>query len=166
MKQAGALGVIGPDDMTFFEASLREFLAGTSVRCALLCDRSGRLLTAVGDTSGIDRTTFASLAAAGFGASGQLAELVGEREFASLYHHGEGQSMYLADVGGWAVLAAVFDGRTLLGMVRLRLKTVVPAFVRQFEALGAGAPLRPPTHLGTAWSAEVETEIDRLFSEG
>jgi predicted regulator of Ras-like GTPase activity (Roadblock/LC7/MglB family) len=152
-------------DLDPFDAALRGFLTDTRARCALLCDRSGRLLTAAGDTGGIDSVTFASLAAAGFSASDQLAALVGEREFVSLYHHGENGSMYLTDVGGRAILAALFDDSTTLGLVRLRLRTAVPAFDALFDQLAARAPGRVRPDLGTGWSTEIEAEVDRLFSE-
>ena len=90
--------------------------------------------TSNGDVGALDKTTFASLVAGDFAASDQLAALLGESEFTSLYHQGEGRAMFLADVGGWAILAALFDGRTTLGMVRLKSKAVVPRFARLLAA--------------------------------
>lgn len=166
MKSRAGIDVFGAHDLEPFEHALHAFLADTQARCALLCDRSGRLLLAAGDLGDIDGTTFASLAAAEFSASDQLALLVGEREFVSLYHHGDAGSMYLTDVGGRAILAALFDGRTtMLGMVRLKLKTLVPAFDMLFDRLAAASDGRVRPDLGAGWSSEMEAEVDRLFSE-
>jgi predicted regulator of Ras-like GTPase activity (Roadblock/LC7/MglB family) len=165
MTQREALAYFDVGDLTEFETLMARFLEDARVSSVLLCDRTGRLLTAVGDTRGFDRTTFASLAAADFGASDQLAALLGESEFASLYHHGEQSCMYLADLDGWAILAAVFDGRTTLGMVRLKLKPLLPVLAARFAQLaGDGARQRPVLDAG--WGASAEDEIDRLFSEG
>jgi predicted regulator of Ras-like GTPase activity (Roadblock/LC7/MglB family) len=163
--RGGAIAFLNADDLAQLDAQLQPFLAGTGARCVLLIDRTGRLLTAVGDTGGFDRTTFASLAAADFGASDQLAALLGEREFASLYHHGEHSSMYLADIGGSAILAALFDDRTTLGMVRLRLKTVVPVIGELLGRISREGRRHVP-ELNAGWAAEAASEIDRLFSEG
>jgi predicted regulator of Ras-like GTPase activity (Roadblock/LC7/MglB family) len=166
MSDVRGIDVFGVHDLEPFEHALRLFLAETDARCALLCDRSGRLITAAGDLGDIDGTTFASLAAAEFSASDQLALMVGEREFGSLYHHGDAGSMYLTDVGGRAILAALFDGRTtMLGMVRLKLKTLVPVFDTLFERLAAQPRGRARPEIGAGWSTEIEAEIDRLFSE-
>lgn len=159
------IGFLGQDELQQLDDLLVAYLRETQARSALLVDRAGRLLTARGDSGDFDATTFASLAAADFGASDQLAVLLGEREFASLYHHGNDQSMYLADVGGRAILAALFDDRTTLGMVRITTRTLVPRIGAILEDLVARGPRGELTHMDAAWVEEVEDEIDRLFSE-
>jgi predicted regulator of Ras-like GTPase activity (Roadblock/LC7/MglB family) len=130
-----------------------------------LVDRTGRLLAAVGDTGGFDQITFASLAAADFAASDQLAGLLGEQEFAALYHHGERQSMYLADTNGWAILAALFDRRTTLGMVRIKTRGVVARLGRIFDELAERGPTGSVVQMEVGWADDVENEIDRLFTD-
>jgi predicted regulator of Ras-like GTPase activity (Roadblock/LC7/MglB family) len=144
---------------------LQTFITETQAHCALLCDRSGRLLTQSGDTGTMDNITFASLVAGDFAASDQLARTLGEQEFSSLYHAGEGRSMYLADVSGYGILAAVFDAKTTVGMIRLKSKTTVPRLVSLFEEMAQ----RPAKPLGIGmddnWMNEAEDEIDRLFGD-
>ena len=144
---------------------LAAFIAETQAHSALLCDRTGRLLAKSGDTGAMDNTTFASLVAGDFAASDQLARLLGEEEFASLYHAGEGRSMYLADVSGYSILAAVFDSKTTVGMIRLKSKTTVPKLIALFEDMAK----RPSASMGIGmnenWMSEAEDEIDRLFGD-
>lgn len=164
MSQREAITFFGPQDVQQLDQLLASFLGETHASCAVLVDRSGRLLTAVGDTSSLDQITFASLVAGDFAASDQLAALLGEKEFSSLYHQGECRSMFLADVAGWAILAALFDGRTTLGMVRLKSKAVVPKFATLFSAFAARAPVAHQDGVFQQdWVAEAEGEIDRLF---
>lgn len=143
---------------------LETFLGGTQANCAVLIDRDGRLITAVGTPDRFDGATFASLAAADFAAGDQLATLLGEEDFKSLYHRGDDRSMYLVDVDGEAILAALFDNRVRLGMIRLRAKDAVP----KLAALCADR-LRPrgatSSGPGTGWADEAGAEIDRLFHE-
>lgn len=143
---------------------LNSFVGEAQADCAVIVDRSGRMLTHVGDTGAMDNTSFASLVAGDFAASDQLARLLGEEEFSSLYHAGEGRSMYLADISGWGILAALFDGKTTLGMIRLRSKTVVPKIAEIFEMISA-RPKSAANTLGmdNAWVNEAEDEIDKLF---
>ena len=165
MTARESLSYFSAEDVRRLEELLASFVGETQAKCAVLVDRSGRLLTTAGETSGLDRVTFASLVAGDFAASDQLASLLGESEFSSLYHQGEGRSMYLADISGWAILAALFDGRTTLGMVRLRSKAVVPKFASVFAEMAARGPAAPSAAFEQGWAAEAESEIDRLFAE-
>lgn len=153
---------LGPEDLDRVKGLLQSFVAEAGARCALMLDRAGRPLTAYGETDGLDETSFASLAAADFDASDQLAGLLGEPEFTSLYHQGVNGSMYLSEIAGVAILAAVFDRRTTLGMVRLKTREVVPQLVSLLNELGK----RPHTGPGldADWTDDAVDEIDRLFA--
>lgn len=156
------IGSLVEDDVRQLGGLLDTFVQDAQAHCAMLVDRSGRLLTQAGDTGVMDNITFASLVAGDFAASDQLARLLGEEEFASLYHAGEGRSMFLADISGWGILAALFDGKTTLGMIRLRSKATVPKLAEVFEAISARAKLGTPG-MEESWVAEAEDEIDKLF---
>ena len=67
------------DDFGAITTLLQRFLYDSNARCALLVDRSGQLVTTVGDSSGLDTTAFATLTAADYSANDQLAKLVGVR---------------------------------------------------------------------------------------
>ena len=165
MRAGGTIGSIGAHDLQEIESLLSKFVAESRARCALLVDRTGRILASVGDTGGIDTVTFGSLAAADYSAGDQIAALLGEPEIASLYHHGDRQSMFLADLSGWAILAALFDHRTTLGMVRVKTKAVTPAFAELFAEIERRGPAGPVSHVEAGWADDAEREIDRLFTD-
>jgi predicted regulator of Ras-like GTPase activity (Roadblock/LC7/MglB family) len=156
------LASLGPDDLDRVNRLLHSFVGEAGARCALLLDRVGRPLTAYGETDGLDETSFATLAAADFDASDQLAGLLGEPEFTSLYHQGVYGSMYLSEIAGVAILAAVFDRRTTLGMVRLKTREVIPQLVSLLAELGR-RPHEGPG-LDADWTDDAVDEIDRLFA--
>jgi predicted regulator of Ras-like GTPase activity (Roadblock/LC7/MglB family) len=162
---ADTVGSIGSDDVREFEDLLNGLVSAARVSCALLVDRTGRMLSAAGDLGGMDETAFASLASADFSASDQLAALLGEAEFTSLYHHGVDRSMFLADVAGTAILAVLFDTRTTLGMVRIRTRSLVPRFAACLARIMERGPSGHVVQMETGWAAEAEHEIDRLFRE-
>lgn len=158
-----AISRLGPQDYERINRLLHRFVAEAGARCALLLDRAGRPLTAFGETGDLDETSFASLAAADFDASDQLAGLLGEQEFTALYHQGVHGSMYLAEIAGAAILAAVFDRRTTLGMVRLKTREVVPQLVSLLGELAQRQGEEGPA-LGADWTDDAVSEIDRLFA--
>ncbi len=149
------------DDFGAITTSLQKFLFESNARCALLVDRSGQLVATVGEQPHFDPTAFATLTAADFSANDQLAKLIGETDFNSLFHQGEKESMYLADVARRVILVVLFDTRTTLGLVRLKMKETVGELTKLFEQVfSRGA--------GTAGNTEgllhgAEDEIDKLF---
>lgn len=149
------------DDADAITRILLDFLQQTNSRSALLVDRSGQLVTTVGEQPQFDATAFATLAAADFSANDQLAKLIGETDFTTLFHQGERDSMYVADVARRLILVVLFDQRTTLGLVRLRLKAAVAELNQVF--------LRPPDSQPADFGAShllagAEDDIDRLFS--
>lgn len=145
---------------------LDTLLGEAKARCALVIDRTGQLITAVGEADGLDSVALASLASANFSANDQLAALVGERDFSSLVHEGERSSLYLADVAGRLILVVLFDQRTTLGLVRLKAASAVQALAELFRELfaryEAGARRG---RMEAGWVSEAQDEVERLFRE-
>jgi predicted regulator of Ras-like GTPase activity (Roadblock/LC7/MglB family) len=150
------------DDYSAIMRSLQRFLHESNARSALLVDRSGQLVATVGESPHFDPTAFATLTAADFSANDQLARLIGETEFSSLFHQGEQESMYLVDIVRRVILVILFDNRTTLGLVRLKVKPTVEElntlFTGMFQRQQEG---EAPT--GEGLLAGAEDEIDRLF---
>ena len=160
MSGAGSWS-LGEQDYHRITGHLNDLLRESNARCAMLVDRTGQLLANAGDQLQFDPTAFASLTAADFSANDQLAKMIGEHEFSSLFHQGEKESMYLADIAHRVILVALFDNRTTLGMVRLKVKSTVEELTRLFEAMFTRGGDKPKLE-GFA-SQEAEDEIDKLF---
>ena len=154
---------LGEQDHRRITEHLNDLLRESNARCALLVDRTGQLLANAGDQLQFDPTSFASLTAADFSANDQLAKMIGEPEFASLFHQGEKESMYLADVAWRVILVVLFDQRTTVGLVRLRVKQAVGDLAKVFDEMfqrGADGKQAPPSLLEGA-----DDEIDKLFGD-
>ncbi len=149
------------DDFDALTQTLQRFLYDSNARCALLVDRTGQLVATVGEQPNFDATAFATLTAADFSANDQLARLIGETDFTTLFHQGERESMYLADVARRIILVVLFDNRTTLGLVRLKMKQTVEDLTKLFEQVfargNAGQPSQPNILAGA------DDEIDKLF---
>ncbi len=149
------------DDFRAISGSLQRFLYDSNARCALLVDRAGQLVCTVGEPPTFDATAFASLTAADFSANDQLAKLIGEKDFNTLFHQGEKESMYLADVARRVILVVLFDNRTTLGLVRLKMKSTVEELTKLFIEVFQRAASGPSA--SQQLLAGAEDEIDKLF---
>ena len=152
------------EDLKVITGLMSGLLRETSVRSLLLVDRTGQIVTNVGEAPQFDTQAFASLTAADFSANDQLAKMIGEHEFSSLFHQGEKESMYLADVARRVILVALFDNQTTLGLVRLKVKATVEDLTKVFEDMFQRAGTETPKIEGFG-GQEAEDEIDKLFGD-
>ena len=72
-----------------------------------------------GDAQALDTVSISALAAAAFSSTAAMAQLLGEPEFSVLFHEGTKRSIHVSTVDDEAILLAIFDERTTVGMVRL-----------------------------------------------
>jgi predicted regulator of Ras-like GTPase activity (Roadblock/LC7/MglB family) len=139
-------------------SALRKLLVDASAKVVFLVDKDGTLLASAGDAVGFDTTSLASLAAGNIAATGGLANLIGEKEFSILFHEGERDNMHLSIVAERHILVVVFDRRSSVGLVRLRVRQASARFTAILAAALAA---------GEAEAGEVEelteADIESLF---
>src|SRR5437899_10888168 len=92
-----------------------------NAKIVFLVDKNGQLIASVGATQDLDTTSLASLTAGNIAATGGLAKLIGETEFTILFHEGEEDNLQISVIGGRVSLTVLFDSRSSIGLVRLRV---------------------------------------------
>jgi predicted regulator of Ras-like GTPase activity (Roadblock/LC7/MglB family) len=145
------------------EEALRRLRMDANARAVFLIDKNGQQLAAVGEIEQFDSMSLASLTAGNVAATDGLAKLIGEREFSVLFHEGEREHIHISIVAQRAILVVIFDDRSSLGLVRLRVKRASGDLERIFESMlqrgdetgGAASP----------FSEITDEDIDALFSE-
>jgi len=140
---------------------LRKLLTDASAKVVFLVDKNGTLLASVGDAVGFDTTSLASLAAGNIAATGGLANLIGEKEFSILFHEGERDNMHISVVAERLILVIVFDRRSSVGLVRLRVRQATA----RLTAVMAVAVAASEAELGELGKVEelTEADIESLF---
>jgi predicted regulator of Ras-like GTPase activity (Roadblock/LC7/MglB family) len=103
------------------QAVLSKLRSEASARVVFLVDKNGQQVAVQGEVGNIDTTSLASLAAGNVAATGGMARLIGEKEFPTLSHEGERESIHICIIGRM-LLVVVFDDRSSLGLVKLRVK--------------------------------------------
>jgi len=156
------------DDYWAIHSILTELLQNSNSQSVLLIDRTGQLISSLGTPPDFDITSFASLCAADFEANTQLAQLIGERDFTTLYHQGTDESMYLSRVDARVIVAVLFDRHTTLGLVRLRVKRAVDQLSPIMGRLLTKVQYRHEEFahdVDEDFALQAEAEIDNLFRD-
>jgi len=107
------------EDIQAIVSILDAFLKKSAARCAILIDKDGHMITARGATGGVDLDTISALVAGSFAATQALAKQFGETDFTALFHQGRSGNIQLSLVADRALLTALFEDNTTIGMVRL-----------------------------------------------
>jgi predicted regulator of Ras-like GTPase activity (Roadblock/LC7/MglB family) len=117
--------ILSKEDIKRIDACLNKVLNKSAAVSAFLIDRSGQLITNCGSPSTLDVSAFSALTAANFGATSEIAKLLGEQEFNLLFHKGQNENVYFSVVGENMIIVIVFDDRTTVGLVRLSINMIM-----------------------------------------
>ena len=116
------------------KAVLARLRMDASARVVFLVDKDGQEIAVQGEIGNLDTTSLASLAAGNVAATGGMAQLIGEKEFPTLSHEGEHESIHISVVGR-LLLMVVFDQRSTLGLVKLRTKQISLQLAAMVDAI-------------------------------
>jgi predicted regulator of Ras-like GTPase activity (Roadblock/LC7/MglB family) len=158
----------GPDTVIFEEEFARinaicDRLRGeANAQVVFIVDKNGQLIAASGETENLDTTSLASLTAGNVAATGGIAKLLKEKEFATQFHEGEKANIHIQIVGQRVILVVIFDQRSSLGLVRLRVRKASDELNKVFDLLVAKA--KKPGAV-TVLEEITDEDIENLFNE-
>jgi len=148
---------------------IKEILARLQIdsnsKIVFLVDKNGQQIAAHGDMAGVDATSLASLTAGNVAATDGLAKLIGEKEFSILFHEGERDNIHISLVAQRVILVVIFDEKSSLGLVRLRVKKASQELEKAFEILVRKSEAGAGNRFDSPFAEITDEDIDSLFSE-
>jgi predicted regulator of Ras-like GTPase activity (Roadblock/LC7/MglB family) len=142
--------------------------ADAQAKVVFIVDKNGQQIAAQGDMETLDTTSLASLTAGNVAATDGLARLIGEREFPVLFHEGERDNVYISVVGQRVILVVIFDERSSLGLVRLRVRKANAELERIFEVIQQKVESEKSRRLSgfdSPFAEITDEDIDNLFKD-
>ena len=129
---------------------------------AILCiDKNGQAIAHAGEVESLDLTSLSSLTAGNVAATGGIASLLSEKEFAGQFHEGEKTNVHISIVGSRVILVVLFDERSSLGLVRLRVKRAAVGLNDVLQVL-----IQKTVDNSSSVLAEItDDDIDNLFND-
>jgi predicted regulator of Ras-like GTPase activity (Roadblock/LC7/MglB family) len=157
--------VMYEEEFRKIDAELQKLQQQSNAKVVFLVDKNGQLIASAGETRDIDTTSLASLTAGNIAATGGIARLLGEKEFTILFHEGERDNIHISLIGQRVILVVIFDSRSSLGLVRLRVKKSSDLLTKIFEDITQKVEKdKGEGKLEESLFAEISDEdIDNLF---
>ncbi len=135
-----------------------------NAKAVFLIDKNGQLVTEAGELKGIDTTSLSSLVAGNVAATTGLAKVIGEPDFPIHFHQGERDNVHITTVAQRVILVVIFDERSSLGLVRLRVKKAGQKLSEIFDQIFKRA--ESDEEGGSSPFTEIsDDDIDNLFSD-
>ena len=94
----------------------------SNAKAVLVIGKDGQPIASAGEVESLDVTSLSSLTAGNVAATGGIASLLAEKEFAGQTHEGEKTSVYISIIGQRLIMVVLYDERSSLGLVRLRVR--------------------------------------------
>ena len=158
--------VMYDEEFKEINAVIEKLLREANAKVIFLVDKNGQMISGVGEVERFDTTSMASLTAGNIAATGGMAKLIGEKEFSILFHEGEKDNLHISIVGGRVILVVLFDSRSSLGLVRLRVKKASDELTGIFERLlhKAEEKEKGGGDADSPFAEITDDDIDNLFS--
>lgn len=154
--------VIMEADYARFMTVLERLREEANAKFVFLVDKAGQQIAKAGDMEGVDPTALASLTAGNVAATEGVAQLVGEKTFSTLFHEGEKESLHINGILN-LILLVVFDERSSLGLVRLRVQQHTPSLGKIMEDILARGRSQDASGESAGFPDITEDDIDALF---
>jgi predicted regulator of Ras-like GTPase activity (Roadblock/LC7/MglB family) len=117
--------IITKKDLEKIDLCLNKMVSTSRAHSVLLIDRSGQLIAHHGSAPGVDILSLSALTAANFGATAEIARILGEEEFTLLFHKGKTENVYFSAIGEHVLMVTLFDDNTSLGLIRLQINKII-----------------------------------------
>src|SRR6476620_1311528 len=159
--------VLYDEEFQKIKEALQRLASDANANVVFLVDKNGQQIAAVGDLQSLDTTSLASLTAGNVAATYGLARLIGEKEFSILFHEGERDNIHISIVAQRVIVVVIFDTRSSLGLVRLRVKKASLELTEVFEKIvkKISSEKEAGTLDDSPFAEITDEDIDSLFSE-
>ena len=104
--------VMYEEEFNQIQVVVDRLVRDANAKVVFIVDKNGQLIAAAGDIDNVDTTSLASLTAGNIAATGGMAKLLKEQEFATQFHEGEKANIHIQLVGNRVILVVIFDSKS------------------------------------------------------
>lgn len=157
--------VISDRELTAISSVLTKLMNDTNATSAMLIDKSGQVVAVQGTGIRRNATTLGALLAGVFSSSREVAKLLGEKDFRSIFQQGVQENIYTSMVEEQWLLVIIFDKLTHIGLVKVLSKKASEELGRTLERVRNDTTRTKSSVLNLQFRSSVEDTIDLLFRD-
>jgi predicted regulator of Ras-like GTPase activity (Roadblock/LC7/MglB family) len=157
--------IISDHELDTIANALNKLMSDTSATSVMLLDKSGQVVSSHGTSTKRNATSLGALLAGAFSSSRHVAELLGEKDFRTIFQQGVHENIYTTMVDDQWLLVIVFDKLTHIGLVKVLSKRASEELGRCLERVRADTNRQKSSVLNIQFRSSVEDTIDLLFRD-
>ena len=157
--------IVSDRELVLISNTLLKLMNDTSASSVMLLDKSGQVITTQGMSTKHIATSLGALLAGAFSSSRHVAELLGEKDFRTIFQQGVHENIYTTMIEDQWLLVIVFDKLTHIGLVKLLSKKASDDLSRTLERVKADTTRQKSSVLNIQFHSSVEDTIDLLFRD-
>src|SRR4029079_7083504 len=153
--------VMFPEEQQQMSMVCARLAPDANAKTVLLIGRDGQPIADAGGVDELGVCSLSSLTAGNVAATGGISKILRENDFTSQFHEGQKTHVHITLVGGRAILVVLFDERSSLGLVRLRVTTTADEMAKLFDQVAKKAAAKSQPSILTEIT---DSDIDNLFN--
>ena len=157
--------VISDRELAIISTALNKLMNDTNATSVMLLDKSGQVIASQGTGVRRNATSLGALLAGAFSSSRHIAELLGEKDFRTIFQQGVHENIYTTMIGEQWLLVIVFDKLTHIGLVKVLSKKTSDEMGRILERVRADTSRTKSSVINVQFRSSVEDTIDLLFRD-
>jgi predicted regulator of Ras-like GTPase activity (Roadblock/LC7/MglB family) len=157
--------IISDHELALISNVLYKLMNDTSSSSVMLLDKSGQVVTTQGSRTKRNATSLGALLAGAFSSSRHVAELLGEKDFRTIFQQGVHENIYTTMIEDQWLLVIVFDKLTHIGLVKVLSKKASDELSRTLERVRTDTTRQKSSVLNIQFRSSVEDTIDLLFRD-
>ncbi len=157
--------IISDIELKTISTVLLKLMNDTNATSAMLIDKSGQVVAVQGVETRRNATTLGALLAGVFSSSREVARLLNEKDFRSIFQQGVQENIYTSMVEEQWLLVIIFDKLTHIGLVKVLSKKASDELGRTLERVRSDTSRTKSSVLNVQFRSSVEDTIDLLFRD-
>jgi predicted regulator of Ras-like GTPase activity (Roadblock/LC7/MglB family) len=157
--------VISDRELVSITALLTKLMNDTNATSTMLIDKSGQVVAVQGSESRSKATTLGALLAGVFSSSREVARLLNEKDFRSIFQQGVQENIFTSMVEEQWLLVIIFDKLTHIGLVKVLSKKAADELGRILERVRSDTSRTKSSVINLQFRSSVEDTIDLLFRD-
>jgi predicted regulator of Ras-like GTPase activity (Roadblock/LC7/MglB family) len=157
--------VVSDRELASITTVLTKLMNDTNATSAMLIDKSGQVIAVQGAGTRRNATTLGALLAGVFSSSREVARLLDEKDFRSIFQQGVQENIYTSMVEEQWLLVIIFDKLTHIGLVKVLSKKASDELCRVLERVRTDTLRTKSSVLNVQFRSSVEDTIDLLFRD-